>query len=142
MFDPSLFCTERDHVRPVGGGAWIIDGHTTGDWWLRRVGNGTSQVLWTCRACGHTTSSVPYAFARAAGQSVDDLPIGTDYLGLNPGCEVTGCERRDTELNHTYPRAIDPEKAEIYPQVWLCRFHHEEWGHDVTPHLNPPRRAA
>lgn len=137
-----MFCDATDHVRSVAGGGWVIDGHGTGTWSRRRVANGTSQVIWTCGRCGQPTSAVPYAIARAAGQAIDELPITTDYQSTTPSCEVLGCDRTDTEANHTYPRAIDPVKAEAYPIVYLCRMHHEEWGHDVTPHLNPPRRAA
>lgn len=132
-----------DHAHVLVDGGWIVPPSATGTWGRRIAANGSFQAIWSCSECDYVTSSIPHHLAeRLSGTTVSDLRVVEDFRGLYAQCSVRGCDRDDVELQHWYPRAIDPEKAARYPQTYLCRTHHEEWGHEVTPLLNPPRRPG
>jgi hypothetical protein len=105
------------------------------------VANGSYQLLWYCDVvgCGYRTTPVPQMLPGVP--AIAAVPITEDFRGIVGRCSVRGCDNEDVEWQHWFPQAIDGELAARFPQGYLCREHHEEWGHRVTPTLNPPRRG-
>lgn len=132
----------HEHVRSYGG-RWIFPPAADGNWGVRRVANGSLQVIWKCNWCGLKTTPVPQRLVTEHGISIHELPIVEDYAGLYARCIVRGCGSDEVEWNHIAPKGIFGEdEAEDWGQVAMCRRHHEEWGNRVTPQLNPPRKPA
>jgi hypothetical protein len=66
---------------------------------------------------------------------LDTLPIGEDYRGLNPTCEVIGCSSKNTELHHWAPRAYFEDACELWPKSYLCTDHHQQWENKISVRL-------
>lgn len=130
----------HEHVQRVDG-RWHLPS-VVGSWGVRRVANGTLQVVWTCALCDYRSSSVPQYLAIEHGINIRALPIVEDYAGLYGRCVVRGCTSDEVELNHFAPQAIFGPAADDWPTGYLCIQHHREWGERVTPQLNRPRRTA
>lgn len=113
-----------------------------GSWGVRRIANGSIQVIWSCGLCDYRSSSLPHYLAAERGIDIRSLPIVEDYAGLYGRCVVRGCESDEVELNHFAPQAIFGPTADDWPTGYLCVKHHREWGERVTPQLNRPRRTA
>jgi len=100
---------------------------------VRKVGqNGTSFPYWQCQN-GHNIrwqgkDWLPRSYIDKLALTYDDLPVETDYRSIP--CAV--CGELGTELHHTAPRAIFGEDAEYYPQVYLCKSHHDYWHATIT----------
>lgn len=131
---------EHEHVQRVDG-RWRTP-LTLGSWGVRRVANGSLQIIWFCGKCDYRTTPVPHEVVINLGMSVRTLPIVEDYAGLFGRCIVRGCLSDEVELNHFAPQAIFGEAADDWPTGYLCVKHHQEWGERVTPQLNRPRRSA
>lgn len=131
----------HEHVHSVSG-RWIFPPAVDGEWGVRRVANGSLQVIWRCSFCGFRSTPVPHYLAESMGISVRGLPIVEDYAGIYARCIVRGCGSDEVEWHHFGPQAIFEEEADKWGIVALCRKHHQEWGERVTPQLNPARRAA
>ena len=130
----------HEHVRSFEG-RWIVPPDPDGAWGVRRVANGSLQVVWTCRTCGYRSTPIPHYVAERHVH-VRELPIIEDYAGLYARCIVRGCGSDEVEWHHLAPRAIFEDAADDWGIIALCRKHHQEWGERVTPQLNPPRRGA
>lgn len=134
MFD------HHEHVRRVEG-RWFLP-RVGGSWGVRRVANGSLQVVWTCSFCNYRSTPVPHYVVADHGIDVRALAIVEDYAGLYGRCIVRGCESDEVELNHFAPQAIFGDAADDWPTGYLCVKHHREWGERVTPHLNHPRKGV
>lgn len=130
----------HEHVQRIEG-RWLTPSGF-GSWGVRRVANGSLQIIWMCGHCDYRTSSIPHHILAEIGIDIRELPIVEDYAGLYGRCVVKGCTSDEVELNHFAPQAIFGEAADDWPTGYLCIPHHREWGERVTPHLNRPRRTA
>jgi hypothetical protein len=131
----------HEHVQRDNGG-WLFPPSARGVWAVRRVANGTLQVIWLCADCEYRSSSIPHYVVMELGVKIRELPIVEDYAGLYGRCVVRGCESDEVELNHFAPQAIFGQEADDWPTGYLCIKHHREWGERVTPQLNSPRSVA
>jgi hypothetical protein len=131
----------HEHVQRVNG-RWLTPANDLGAWSVRRIADGSLQVIWACWTCTYRTLSVPHLIVSELGIDIRKLPISEDYAGLYGRCIVKGCTSDEVQLNHFGPQAIFGEEADNWPTGYLCVTHHREWGERVTPHLNPARRGV
>jgi hypothetical protein len=123
---------DHPHVSSAGG-HWDLTAASAGEFGIRRVSNGSLQVIWTC-PCGMASTPIPHAELERIGIVVRELPIVADYTGWYARCIVRGCESDEVEWNHIAPKEIfGEEEAERWGMVALCRRHHQEWHDRMAP---------
>ena len=95
--------------------------------------NGTSQIFWYCPDCKkHCTKQIKYIDHKKVtgwnGTKIEDIPTLKDYRHSDTKCAVLGCNRLDVELHHFAPKHLFGEQiAELWPQAYLCKYHHDLW---------------
>lgn len=92
------------------------------------TGNGRPQFKARCRACGTTSSALPYGLIISWGLKITDfvwtkINKPTEY----EPCSVRGCQAKPTEHHHFAPYNTFGREADDWPVMPLCQSHHTEW---------------
>jgi hypothetical protein len=102
--------------------------------------SGARHVVSWCFWCNERTGTgfVKREWCRANGIDPEELEIVKDNRSEDYPCAV--CGHHETELHHWAPGylADNFEDPHDWPTAWLCRKHHEEWHHAVTPAMYLP----
>jgi hypothetical protein len=102
--------------------------------------NGAIMVYWYCEECKAPVSIksqyIRHELLRQARPPIDpkELPVINEYA--SEPCII--CGKVHTEYHHWAPQKLRDSFGEEWPKwpgAYLCRPHHIEWHHIVTPWL-------
>ncbi len=123
--------TKRGTCARCGGGVFTLKKNLTV--------SGAEQFCWTCDVCGMLNPDKSKELwiprqkveSRLTSEQMDNLPVIMPPIYTR--CAV--CGARATERHHWAPTAIFGKDSDKWPTDQLCKKHHAEWHHRVTPQL-------